>query len=516
LYDTFGPGKASEGQCDCACVASLPIDRQPATPLTNVSYSLNPGNPFLAVSLTANYYATLGRDSNSIVLNHSALVVANHFSQARPLQDIPLAWRKAWRDEDIQSTLEQMVTLNMLVPKGYVAPPLIEALTTLSAWLHVTDHCNLRCVYCYLPHARADMSAETGRAAIDATFRSALAHGYSQVKLKYAGGEPLLCFPLITQLHRHAQALSNQHDLALDGVLLSNGTLLTAQMVKTMQSLGLRLMISLDGLGEYHNRQRHFADGRGSFDAVARAINLALSHSLVPDISITISGRNADGLPELMAWVLERDLPFSLNFYRENDFSASQADLRLEEECIIEKMLAAYKVIEANLPRRSLLASLADRANLSAPHLRTCSVGHSYLVFNHLGQVAKCQMDIKHIVTDVNDPDPLTTVGESAIGVRNLKVDEKVECRDCQWRYWCAGGCPLMAYRATGRYDVKSPNCNIYKALYPEVLRLEGLRLLKYADEVSTHTSPRLQKFHATSILSTSRSSMIPSPARSR
>ena len=45
----------------------------------------------------------------------------------------------------------------------------------------------------------------------------------------------------------------------------------------------------------------------------------------------------------------------------------------------------------------------------------------------------------------------------------------------------CGGA--LEAYRATGRYDVKSPNCNIYKALFPEALRLEGLRLLKYQDD---------------------------------
>ena len=37
-------------------------------------------------------------------------------------------------------------------------------------------------------------------------------------------------------------------------------------------------------------------------------------------------------------------------------------------------------------------------------------------------------------------------------------------------------GLPLVTYRATGRYGVKSPNCSIYKALFPEVLRLEQLR----------------------------------------
>ncbi len=326
------------------------------------------------------------------------------------------------------------------------------------------------------------MNIATGRAVVDATFRSALAHGYHTVKLKYAGGEPLLRFPLVLALHRYAQTLAVQHHLDLDGIILSNGTLLTGDMIDQMQAAGLRLMISLDGVGAVHDCQRHFPDGRGSFEAPARAVDLACKEGLKPDISITVSGRTIDGLSETVAWVLERDVPFSLNFYRENDQSASEADLRLEEARIIEGMLAAYRVIERNLPRRSLLASLADRANLSVPHKRTCSAGQSYLVFDSQGRVSKCQMDMAHPITNCYDADPLGTVRDSTISFHNMTVDEKVECRECAWRYWCAGGCPLQTYRATGRYDVKSPNCAIYQALYPEVVRLEGLRLLKYAD----------------------------------
>jgi uncharacterized protein len=326
------------------------------------------------------------------------------------------------------------------------------------------------------------MNLATGCAIVDATFRSALAHGYRTVKLKYAGGEPLLRVPLALELHRYAQTLAAQHNLDLDGIVLSNGTLLTSEIADQMQAAGLRLMVSLDGVGAVHDSQRHFPDGRGSFEAVARAIDLAWAEGLKPDISITVSGRTIDGLPETIAWVLERDLPFSLNFYRENDRSASVTDLRLEEARIIEGMLAAYRVIEHNLPRRSLLASLADRANLSVPHRRTCSAGQSYLVFDPQGRVSKCQMDMAHPVSDCHDTDPLGTVRSSTTSLRSVTVEEKDACRECVWRYWCAGGCPLQTYRATGRYDVKSPNCAIYKALYPEVVRLEGLRLLKYVD----------------------------------
>jgi len=327
------------------------------------------------------------------------------------------------------------------------------------------------------------MTLETGRAAVEATFRSAVKHGFQQVKLKYSGGEPMLRFPLVAELHQYARELADQHGLELDGVVLSNGTLLTESLVSSLQSLDLRLMISLDGLGEFHNRHRRYASGRGSSADVVESIELALAHGLTPNISITISPRTVDGLPEVVDWVLERDLPFSLNFYRENDFSASHADMRLDEEQIINGMLAAYKVIEDNLPRHSLLPSLVDRANLAAPHLRTCGVGENYLVFDARGRVAKCQMRMADSIADVSTPDPLAVLRADRAGIQNLPVEEKESCRDCQWRYWCAGGCPLETYRVTGRYDVKSPHCNIYQTLFPEVLRLEGLRLLKYQDD---------------------------------
>jgi len=353
----------------------------------------------------------------------------------------------------------------------------------LTSWLHLTDRCNLHCDYCYLPHVREDMTSATGRAAIDATFRSALANGFKQIKLKYAGGEPLLRFPLIVELHQYAQSLAVQHCIALEGVVLSNGTLLTPAMVKTLKSLGLRLMISLDGLAQHHDMHRRYAGGRGSFEDVAEAVDLALANGLTPNISVTVSSRTADGLPDVMAWILERELPFSLNFYRENELSVSHEDMRLDEEKIINGMLAAFKVIEDNLPRRPFLGGIIDRANLSASHTHTCGVGQNYLVFDQHGQVAKCQMQIRKPITDVHVADPLSVIRADRSGIQNMSVEEKEGCKTCEWKYWCAGGCPLATYRATGRYDVKSPNCNIYKALFPEALRLEGLRLLKYQDD---------------------------------
>ncbi len=468
--------------CDCACSDAVPVQATTTFFDSSSTWQLSPLiQSYLLPENSRLVYIPSGDGiTDGIgVFNDSAWQMLSAFRD-NIWQQAFETWQVQWGEEVTTSILKEFCDLHLIINHNETISISLEKPFTLAAWLHITDRCNLRCKYCYFPHARVDMSRETGHSAIDATFRSANIHGYKQVKFKYAGGEPLIRFPYVAELHQYAVEVANQHSLLLDGIILSNGTLLTPEIAKTMRKLNLRLMISLDGLGEVHNSHRFYADERGSFQDVLRGVNTALDEDIIPDISITVSSQNVRGLPQLVDWIIDRDLPFSLNFYRENDYSTPHEDLRLEEQNIIEGMKAVYKVIEGNLPRRSLLASLVDRANLSTPHMRTCGVGHSYMVFDHLGQVAKCQMAINQVVTNADVSDPLKHIREDGSGILNLPVNQKEGCRDCEWQNWCTGGCPLATYRATSRYDIKSPNCNIYKALYPEVVRLEGLRLSKW------------------------------------
>jgi uncharacterized protein len=141
--------------------------------------------------------------------------------------------------------------------------------------------------------------------------------------------------------------------------------------------------------------------------------------------------------------------------------------------------------IEHHLPRRRIINSLIDKGNMRAPHHYTCGIGRNYLVINQRGEVAKCQADITQIVTTIQADDPLHALRSEQSGMQAVDVDHKEGCRTCIWRYWCGGGCPLVTYRATGRNDIRSPNCAIYKALYPEAVRLEALRLLTYQTPIT-------------------------------
>jgi uncharacterized protein len=472
------------GQCDCDCDCACA-----STPLLSMA-DISSSNLWRKVenihllSLSSKYKILHSSLHDVIIVVDPIVVeVLNKFASPLSVRNLP--------DSNSVEIARQLAALGFLeaeqdcacAARNESCKPNAPTISTLTSWLHLTDRCNLRCDYCYLPHIREDMSLETGRAAMDAIIRSVEIHGFEQVKIKYAGGEPLLRSPLILELHEYAKSLADAQYVTLDEVVLSNGTLLTVEMVQNLKKLGIRLMISLDGFGDYHDSHRSYASGRGSFKDVAEAIDLALACGLVPTISVTVSSRTAEGLPQVVKWILERDLPFSINFYRENDLSLLHDDMRLDEEKIVKGMLAAFKAIEEDLPRRSLLGSIVDRANLSFAHAHTCSVGQNYLVFDQNGQVAKCQMQIQQPVANLNVVDPLTAVRNDQAGIQNISVEKKEECKTCEWKYWCAGGCPLETHRITGRYDLQSPNCGIYKAILPEALRLEGLRLLKYADD---------------------------------
>jgi uncharacterized protein len=473
-----------QNDCDCACPA-VPASAAPARPLhEHMRLRLHPQARFVELSGEGMEAAVPPPCPHLpevyllfIPSVLSGVVVSRELRDALLALGAPLALADL-RARVPDELIERCFALGILVDERPPAPA--PSSDVLVAWLHITNACNLRCTYCYLNKNDEAMSAETGRAAVDAIVRSALQYGYQAIKLKFAGGEASLNFALVWELHEYAQAAAAAHELALEAVVLSNGVGLSRAALRELEQRGIRLMISLDGVAADHDSQRVFANGRGSFAAVARTLDRAREVGLRPDISVTVSGQTAGGLAALIGWLLDRDLPFNLNFYRENDCSASFTTLQLDEQRIVAGMLAAFGVIEQRLPERSLLAALVDRANLATAHSKTCGVGESYMVIDQHGGVAKCQMEIERPITSVHAADPLGIIRADTIGVRNLPVQEKAGCRDCDWQLWCAGGCAVATFRATGRYDVQSPNCGIYTALYPAAVRLEGLRLLRY------------------------------------
>jgi uncharacterized protein len=463
----------SQNDCDCACPDNdFYVDIRSGSRANSLLQQ--PSNLHRQVlSPTHTLLFNPLRNAGVALLNDDAMILWNEYSH-------PHSIHFANHNHKLSSAVNQMVSLGLLEPIEANIRAIQGRPRTLSVWLHVTNECNLRCDYCYIKKSADVMSTEVGFAAVDAIVRSALKGGFQSIKLKFSGGEATLNLKLVLTLHKYAFSQFEEVGLGLDTVILSNGVAIGEREIEAFQKNGIRVTISLDGLGEAHNSQRRFANGKGSFAWVDRSLDRLLTSGIKPFITITVSDRNLDGLSDVVQYVLDKDLPFNLNFYRENDCSSLFVDLKAQDDRLISALHRAFDVIEAKLPQRSLLDSLVDRAQFSRSHNKPCGVGESYMVIDHHGNIAKCHMEIERSVTTIHAENPLEIIKLDQIGVQNIRVEEKEGCRNCEWKYWCAGGCPLLTYRATGRYDIQSPYCRVYKAIYPRLLRLEGLRLLKH------------------------------------
>jgi len=67
-----------------------------------------------------------------------------------------------------------------------------------SAALFLTENCNLRCRYCYVPKQPRDMSLDVGRETIE--FMLAAPESVKRVSIYFFGGEPLMVTDLMEHL----------------------------------------------------------------------------------------------------------------------------------------------------------------------------------------------------------------------------------------------------------------------------------------------------------------------------
>ena len=256
-----------------------------------VEVRVNPENQAL--------FNPLGR-GGVVVVNRPAHEIYASFQRPATFKEVRIAWPGDGSDADQIS--RQLRRLEMIHPAGQA--PRLEfgakqgVARTLTAWLHVTNACNLRCPYCYVAKSSEKMEEPVGNAAVEAVVRSAATHGFSGVKLKYAGGEASLNHHLMLRLHARAKELVASNGLRLQATLLSNGVRLPRALVDTLKDEGIKVMISLDGVGDQHDVQRPFPTGKPSFHLVERTIAQLIEQRHAPHLSITITNRNMRGVAE--------------------------------------------------------------------------------------------------------------------------------------------------------------------------------------------------------------------------
>lgn len=418
-----------------------------------------------------------------VVLNNSAVKILNDFATPRNFSTVCRKYSSQISTHRLQNLINDFQKAGLLLKNTPAGKEILipQKSKQISAWLHTTNKCNLRCKYCYINKTEDDMPWSIAKTSVDKVYDEAKKKKLKGVKFKLAGGEPTLRPSFLIKLFTYIRRKEDQEGIRTRIVLLSNGVSINDELLKNIAEKKVEVMISLDGIGKWNDSQRIFADGTGSFVFIEKTLKKLQRHEIDPTISITVSEKNADGIEAIFTYLLKRKLyKIGLSFYRENPCSKNTMQNNLNIEKLITGMKKGYKVFEKFLPNYNFSSSLLDLVSFHAPHQYTCEAGRNYFAVDTKGKIYKCQMDFENPVTDIYADNVLNDVRKSKAGLRNIPVDEKLECSSCKFKYWCTGGCPLLAYRTNNSNFGKSPYCKLYKTLIPEIIRLEGLRILKY------------------------------------
>lgn len=154
--------------------------------------------------------------------------------------------------------------------------------------LHFTNKCNMTCKHCLYSSGQ-----DIGEVSIDAlnrTIREFASIGLETIHI--GGGEPLT---------RYEDLLSFVENATRYGVrtrLITNATLLTEAKLEELIEYGLKeLLISIDGMEEYHNSFRNFP---GSFQKCIEALEMASQKPIFTRVNSVLTQENADEILQLM------------------------------------------------------------------------------------------------------------------------------------------------------------------------------------------------------------------------
>ena len=207
--------------------------------------------------------------------------------------------------EDLAFVLEDFALVSpRLIDNSSITSPPIRALS-----LAVAQKCNLGCTYCYAQQGdfggpSKAMPIAVALAAVERLFAEAQPNDY--VNLAFLGGEPLAGRDVIRAATQKAVELAELRRVHVGFSITTNGTLLTPDDAAFFEEHGFAVSISLDGIGETHDRQRPFKGGRGSFARILARVEPLLARQARMQVSarVTVTPRNLElprTLDELLA-----------------------------------------------------------------------------------------------------------------------------------------------------------------------------------------------------------------------
>jgi uncharacterized protein len=354
-----------------------------------------------------------------------------------------------------------------------------------------TLQCNFACDYCFQgDHGdynkfAAKMSLETAAKVVSWIGQRLDEVRPEKFTLTLFGGEPLLNLPVAYYLGEQCHALCAARGIEQSISIITNGLLLTPQVVDRLTPYGLfGVKITLDGDRDTHNRMRPLRGRQGTFDRIIENVR-----RIAGKVAVTIGGNfdesSWDSYPALLEFLREQEFADKIariNFKpvikapepeRPKGFIpltvVGPGDKPLSGTCMT---VAGAGAGSTSTPcdschfvdeKMTFLREETRRYGFNTPdgvHMGPCEIHrrHAYTVGPD-GSLYACPGFTGEATESTGHIDGREETWRTAAAERFDRLSaHKDECGDCSYIPVCGGGCSVAAHTELG--DMYQPSCH--------------------------------------------------------
>lgn len=345
---------------------------------------------------------------------------------------------------------------------------------SMSAYFLLTQSCSFSCIYClngcetYKKNENLLMSKEVAFKALDVFASRIRDNGCLEVVL--FGGEPLLNWGLAKEIiiYCEERVRPRYPSVNLQYHATTNLGSLPADFVEWAQKYEISVLCDVDGTREVHNLHRPFRDGRPSFDKICDHIDQLVTAGTSVSLRTTVTGMNQQ---EILATTrLHREIRGASSAFVPVNIVNSDGEILPDHmipsvDVLCGSIQELYDCKEWELqnlfPFSSYIGNIAPGhrcvVGCGAPYGNTPVVDVNgdvypciYLVgipSYRFGNVMDGTYPQMEILRDLGD---------------ELHVDRRADCKACNWRYLCGGGCPVQQLIIKGREEELTPRAHAY------------------------------------------------------
>ncbi|MEG2025960.1 MAG: radical SAM protein [Gordonibacter sp.] len=323
----------------------------------------------------------------------------------------------------------------------------------VSAYLHVTQRCNLDCVGCYSLDSQRNQLADAPLGQIKHALDELAAAGLATLII--SGGEPFLRSDL-PDIVAYAK-----RDCGIKAVtVLSNGLCMTEETLAALAPHVDRVSVSFDGCSAsapaYIRQEQRF-------DELVEAVGMVRAAGIPAHIIPTVHAKNIDDLKDYVR--LSKELDATLNFSLLTCAPDDELASLLPDEEALRRLGASMLTLDDGKPILAMDAPVA--LNLTAK--KCCGAGFRSVSIGADGTVYPCHMLQR----------PELAMGNAFTGTLSealasdvsaqfqaMSVDKFDGCSECRYMRICGGGCRARSLFESGSLESKDSYCAMTMEFY--------------------------------------------------